>query len=218
MRTKLSILFILGLSVGLFWSQLGFAVELPKQVTGTQAVKPFDQRLTERKQKFSLLITNDKIARLGDKCDGAQLKLGAISTRFADLKRRRMVKYGQIIDDLTLLDQRLSDQKIAHEDFGKELAVATAQWVDLQSTMEEYAVALDDARTIDCEADPAGFLVSLAAARQYQVTTLERNDNFLKQLSQVKTNLVRLKSVVTVDSDNTIGMIEKENYEYSASN
>ncbi len=171
-------------------------VQVPKL---EQEAKDQSTRIEERKQLFQSAITEDSVARASATCENAQVKLGNISTRASELQRRRQIVYSDLVEQLTKLDIKLTNQNVPHMELHNSIDALIKSWTSLQVSMGDYTSALDDSRTIDCSADPRGFLASLTAARKAQIAVLEQNDAFQTHLKNIKQQLNNIKTVVQTD-------------------
>ena len=173
--------------------------ELPRVDVPVTELKEQATRIAERKVAESVTLTEETINKVGSACENAQVKLGAISTRATELKRRRETIYGDLVDQIGKIDTKLSAQRVPHDDLHESVGRLTTKWTTLEGSMVEYTTALDDAREVDCVSDPSGFYASLASARKGQIKVLEQNDDFLSELKTIKQQLTKIKTLVSED-------------------
>ncbi len=171
------------------WTAAVLVIALQFLFVGQAQASTIEERMVNRRTNFASQVTSERLAKLQDSCEGAQLKLGGISTRVADQHRRRDVAYTDLLDHLTELDTKLTNQQIRHTTYTRELGRLTTNWRNFEQAAERYNVALADARSLDCATDPEGFLLTLADARAAQVTVLEAHDSYMSSLRAVKTEL-----------------------------
>ncbi len=123
------------------------------------------ERIQERKTQFGPQLGGPNKALIAEKCEEAQLKLGSISTKASETKRRQLANYSSIVQRLQALDTKLAEQDVEHEQLTTAIQQMMEHQKNIHQSLDAYTSALEDARHIDCAADPVGFYASVVSAR-----------------------------------------------------
>ncbi len=153
-----------------------------------------DQRITERLKTLKTDLSDRQLQNIKSRCKSAQRKIQDVKKTAETYSSERNKKVDNI---LTNLDELNGSLRSAGKD--TSLIDAEAQKISqtkekIDSTYNNYLLAMSDAADIDCQDSPEGFRLSLDDAKQQfaSLTELRRSLNGLIK-NDLKQALVNLK-------------------------
>lgn len=124
-----------------------------------------ESRLAARKTAYKSMLPAAANAAIADKCSLSQSAIADVKTKDIKAAAIRFDAYNGLAKQLSYLVDNLSSQGVDASsllDAQNKFVGAINQYLVDAS---DYRTAIDDAVTVDCKADPAGFKASLLDAR-----------------------------------------------------
>lgn len=152
-------------------------------------------RLERAKRTFPIRLSEKETKRLASRCAVAQKNLAKISIRLKNRSTKITRKYDLIELHLAAVQKRLSNQQIDTSIIDLLLANFSKSTSEYEVALSNYQLALDDAVTVDCAAEPLGFkalLEDVRAKRQVFVNEVKAIKDFTK--GDLKTSFDALRA------------------------
>jgi chromosome segregation ATPase len=131
----------------------------------TEAATKLKQRSEERKNRLKIRLDNAQAQRLSAKCGAAQGKLNYQVARFENSDKPYRAKYDNYIQKLEKLQARLKQNNIDTAKLEGEIAILKQKNQVLKTAVDQFVLAVNDAKAIDCKNDPTGFRAALDEAK-----------------------------------------------------
>lgn len=125
-----------------------------------------DQRVTERLKKLTTDLDASQIEAIKAKCGAAQNKIKLVQKAAGAYASTQDESVDKILNDLTSLSETLRSQGIEAGSVDKKIKEITQLEEKINSTYENYLLAINDSIAIDCKAGPEGFRLSVDDAKQ----------------------------------------------------
>lgn len=162
------------------------------------------QRITNYRAALGREIRENEQNQIRLRCGVAQANAKTLSTRLARVRDARFAAYDKILKDLNALLGRLENQ--AYETTALQENINTLQGkVDsFKTNMTNYYNAVNDMATMDCNADPVGFIAAVEAARKAHALVLpEITDIRTYVTNTIKPTLAQVRE--QIESGRTVG-------------
>lgn len=155
-----------------------------------------EQRIEARKQRLQTNLDSAATKRIADRCKGAQTKLAATAEKVAANNGDVLAKYEGYITRVTALEQTLASNNVKSSDLLAQLGTLKQKYETLDSAVANLKIAIDDAKTVNCTENPAGFKAAVDDARA-QAKTVKQARVDLRQfvITALKPTLTSLKEV-----------------------
>lgn len=174
-------LLALGMSTILALPVLSIAVvraQETTQTTNTTTTKPetspeptpaeaeaLAERVAKRKAELKTRLTSAQKLRLQNKCKAAQGLVSSVRGRIKGLETSRGQVYGNILDRLTGLSEKLKNKGANTDELNADINTLQEKINTFNADLATYKQAVSDLADMDCKTDPDGFKASLEAAR-----------------------------------------------------
>lgn len=159
---------------------------IEEPVTAVEGIKNrIEDRIEERKIQFQTQVSQANTGLISERCEAAQVKLGTIRTQSSEITRSQLNKYETIIARLTALQSKFEKQGVQTENLTVAIDKLKLKSNQINTSLSTYLTGLDDTRNIDCATDPAGFIVSLAAARESLDAAKVHHEDFKEQIQNI---------------------------------
>lgn len=170
-RLIASVLVVLALCVPLTYAQ---TADLDAPVDNTSASEPVldTSRIQQRVEFYKISLSSNERKRLVQRCVSAQSRLSAIRAKAALSTDKRRQTYHNITALVTGMVARLNAQGVTTDEVQKPLQNIQNKMTKFESDYASYQNALDDARLLDCQANPEGFKAALEDARAQRKSLL----------------------------------------------
>lgn len=154
-----------------------------------------DQRVTERLKRLKTDLNDRQIKVIKVRCKAAQNKIKTIKKVAGVYSSTQNERVDKILDNLDRLNENLRNQGKDTSSVDKEIEQISQLKTKIDSTYENYILAIDDSSVIDCEASPEGFRLSVNDAKE-QFSELADLRKSLKDLIKIelRETLINLKS------------------------
>lgn len=174
-KRKIISLFIL--AIALTFAVVNSAYAVP---TDAPAGSTTDQRVEFRKKEQKVSLDSKEQVRIKSRCAKTQSKIRDIQTATGPVVKSRENVYKKIEGKLLVAIGQL---KIGDQDTFKieqQKAEYTKQVAALENSMSQYKQTLDDIVSMNCQADPVGFVALVKTARQYHDLIRQQSANLKK--------------------------------------
>lgn len=154
-----------------------------------------DERVKSRKASHSMALTPQELDRLRSRCQVSQPKLEAYDTKMNTKLVNRNRSYAQLSTVVSGTIRQLREKGIDVAELERQEQVLQEKIVTFQSNMKIYQEALYDTHAMKCVADPAGYRVSLEAARG-QVVQLKKDVTGIQDFvaESIKPTLIKIRT------------------------
>ncbi len=163
---------ILGLTLALMvWSGAALAADNTAQgpltmPADSEQATTQAQRITARQAAFKTQIAAIDKAKISAKCTLAQSVVNSVKSQDATAYSTRLATYSDLADRLADAITKLKSQGIVVNDLNTAAANFYKSINTYLADHANYKAAIDDAASISCTSDPAGFELSILDARQ----------------------------------------------------
>jgi protein subunit release factor A len=144
-----------------------------------------DQRVTERIQKLKTVLSAGQIRDLKTRCKAAQNKLKTIKKVAAVYSSTQNKQVDTILSNADRLSGSLKNQGIDASPIDQKIEEINSLKTQIDSTYENYLLAIDDSAIIDCKVGPEGFRSSVDDAKN-QFSELADLRKSLKDLIKIE--------------------------------
>lgn len=138
-----------------------------------EARQRLQERLSQRKAELQARLTAAEQRQVRNRCAAAQGQLRAAEARIQGVETRRMNAYGNLVDRLRGLTERLAEQGVDTVKLQSQIAELELKIANFQTRVADYRLAVADLGAMDCAADPEAFWATLHAARTNRAATAE---------------------------------------------
>lgn len=143
-----------------------FAASVSAQDANVGSSANRDERVLERIQKLKTSLNRDQIDALKARCKAAQNKIKTIKKVATVYSLTQNERVDKILDSLTRLNENLKDQDVDTSLIAKKIEEINQLKTQIDSTYENYLLAIDDSAIIDCKIGPEGFRASVDDAKK----------------------------------------------------
>lgn len=140
--------------------------------TGNEGLT-LQQRLDKYKADVKARLSNNEKTRVQIRCKAAQGKVSQLKGRITGLKQKRESAYGNLLDHLTELKDKLKAQGIDTTLYEQQVVVLQTKVDTYQTDIAKYEEAVNDLAAMDCAADPDAFKASLETARKLRLQVVQ---------------------------------------------
>ncbi len=174
MKSRISLLLIIGLLAPVFFVGSSLAVEDEATTTDTTTTQPLSQtqkqelseRIEKRKAEAKLRLTAAQEKRLEARCKNAQGMVKKVSGRVNGIETNRTKVHTNLVGRLKKLEVRLAEKGLDTTEYKTQITELEAKIATFNTDMAAYKEAVTDLGNIeDCTADAAAFKASLDASR-----------------------------------------------------
>ncbi len=144
-----------------------------------------DQRVTERLKRLEANLNDDQIQAIKARCKAAQNKIKAVKKVAVVYSTSQNERVDKILNNLARLSENLKSQGIDAGSVDKTIDDVEKLEARIDSTYEDYLLAVNDSAAINCEASPEGFRLSVDDAKG-QFSELRELRNSLRELIKVE--------------------------------
>ncbi len=137
----------------------------------TTQTTPADQDTTTedrkalRRAEHAAQVDEVRTRSIAGKCEAAQNKITAQIKRAEEVRESRRAIYANVQEKLTSITSRLSEIDIDVTTIEAATQELNSLVVAFGEDFDGYQQALSDASSLDCEADPEGFLLAIEDAK-----------------------------------------------------
>ncbi|MBI5357779.1 hypothetical protein HZB74_02935 [Candidatus Saccharibacteria bacterium] len=124
-----------------------------------------EKRISERKSRLKLQLSEAQKQIVKTRCNGAQTKLAVLQTNAEKHAAQSDDRTNRIVEKIDKIVDRLKDNGYNTESLEKAKAIVDEKNKSLQEAYQAYINALSDAAKNDCKADAEGFKASLEEAK-----------------------------------------------------
>lgn len=152
----------------------------PATQAQTQTDSAQTQRIAAYKAALGREVKAAEQTKIKLRCSVAQANAKTLSSRLSTVQKNRNAAYDSILKSLNDLEAKLNKQ--AFETTGLQQNIQALQTLvdSYKTNMNNYYLAVNDMATMDCAADPAGFVAALQAART-------AHDSLTTQITEIRT-------------------------------
>jgi hypothetical protein len=173
------------------------AQETPTTTTETDSEANREQRIEERKDRLKTRLDSNQFKRLTLRCGGAQGKLNSLIVRFENSDKPYRVKYDNYVQRLEKLQTRLKENDVDTAKLDEQITELKQKVQALKTAVDAFVVDVNDAKTMDCKADPVGFKAALEDAKVSAVALkAARQDLEAYARETIKPTIQELKTTV----------------------
>ena len=153
-----------------------------------------DQRVTERLKTLKTSLNDDQAKAIKARCESAQDKIKAIQKAAEAYSSAQDGEVSKILEGLDTLNQNMRSQGTDTGPVDSEIEKIKQVKTKIDSTYEKYLLAVSDSASIDCQASPEGFRLSVDDAKK-QFSDLQALRSSLVDLikGELKETLINLK-------------------------
>ncbi|PID32467.1 hypothetical protein CR970_00425 [Candidatus Saccharibacteria bacterium] len=155
------------------------------------------QRIANRVASQETVISEAMQERLRQRCVAAQALLLQAGEASATAEDSTQLAYGAVIARLSVLRSRLTTQGVDVPDVQVHISTFKEKYDIYKEKLATHQLALSDAYSLDCQADPAAFSAALQEARQaLGEATQARNEAAMYVDNDIQGYLSQLRSTI----------------------
>lgn len=124
-----------------------------------------EKRISERKSRLKLQLSEAQKQVVKTRCNGAQTKLTTLQTNAEKHSTQNDDRTNKIVEKIDKIIDKLKDAGYNTESLEKAKAIVDEKNKALQEAYQAYVNALSDAAKNDCKRDPEGFKASLEESK-----------------------------------------------------
>lgn len=133
--------------------------------TSTDTSSTMSARIKAREDILKLKLTLAETARLKLRCNAAQGLVSSLSGRIKGIETSRNEVYGNIVDHLTTLSDKLKAKSVDTTEFDGEITTLKGKIDTYKTDLATYKQDVSDLAALDCTSDPTAFKTTLETAR-----------------------------------------------------
>lgn len=124
-----------------------------------------EKRISERKARIKLQLSNAQKQIIKTRCNGAQTKLSKLQTNAEKHAQQSDDRTNKIVEKINNIVDKLKGDGYNTESLENAKAIVDEKNKSLQEAYQSYINALSDASQNDCKVDTEGFKASLEEAK-----------------------------------------------------
>ncbi|MEX2014624.1 MAG: hypothetical protein WD885_01695 [Candidatus Saccharimonadales bacterium] len=154
-----------------------------------------DQRVTERLKKLTTDLDDKQIQAIKARCEAAQNKIKLVRQAAGTYSSTQKESVNKILNNLIGLSETLKSERIESGSVDKKIEEINQLEAKINSTYENYFLAINDSVAIDCKTSPEGFRLSVDDAK--------KQFSDLQELRSTQMNLIKveLRQILTAIKD-----------------
>jgi hypothetical protein len=167
------------LSVPVFAQRDDMDEPVSNQTTTDQgAQKTREQRIMERKDKLERRLTQVEQNVVKTRCRAANGLIKASQARLSSFVAKRTRVYSGLVERLESLSSRLQAAGVDTKTYDEQVGVLKGKAEAYGESVTTLQQAVDDLATMDCTADPEGFVASLQEAIRMREDVIAKGQDF----------------------------------------
>lgn len=169
----------------------------PATQAQTQTDAAQTQRITAYKAALGREVKQAEAAKIKLRCSVAQANAKTLATRLSTVQKNRNAAYDSILKNLNDLTGKLENQAFETTALQQNIDALQGLVDSYKTNMNNYYQAVNDMSTMDCSADPAGFIAALQAARTAQASLTTQVAEIRTYITNtVKPSLVQIRTQI----------------------
>lgn len=160
------------------------------------------RRIQERRESAPRQITADEQAIVRTRCSTVQSKISSTGVTVRSLEARSGQVYERLLQRLEALRPVMADHDLDMGQYEQSLSELGAMVEQYRESINGLSVAIGDTENMSCDLDPAGFAITVLAAREQRAAVVEASRNINRhvrekirpELEQIKHSLQKPKS------------------------
>ncbi|HTE22613.1 MAG TPA: hypothetical protein VK674_06255 [Candidatus Limnocylindria bacterium] len=150
--------------------------------TDTGMKKTREERITARKAQVKERLTQIQQNRVKLVCRAANGKIKAAHARIGSFEAKRTKVYSGLVTRLEGLSAKLKAAGVDTTQYDQQVAILKTKAAAFDSALADLKQAAEDLETMDCTADPEGFMATLKEAHELRMDVIKKGQDFRNYL------------------------------------